>query len=79
MRIELESTRMELTKQEVIIMRKDDPKYIEAVIKQLPSLDDPRERRIIEVMKEKLGCREIKVGIDNCRIKFLGTKSLTMR
>lgn len=33
---------------------KNDPKYIDATIRQLPSLDDPRERRIIEVMKDKI-------------------------
>lgn len=55
MKAELDQTKMEQTKNEnVIFMRKDDPRYIEATIKQLPTLDDPLERRIIVVMKEKI-------------------------
>ncbi len=35
-------------------MHKDNPTYIAATIKQLPTLDDPRETRIISVMRQKL-------------------------
>lgn len=52
MRAEFEHDDMESNKDN--LMRKDDPGYVEATIRQLPSLDDPRERRIIEVLKEKL-------------------------
>lgn len=45
---------MEQPQNENPIMNKNDPRYIEATIKQLPSLDDPRERRIIDVMREKI-------------------------
>lgn len=35
-------------------LTKDDPRYIQATIDQLPGLGDSRERRIIEVMKEEI-------------------------
>ncbi len=52
MRAEFEHDDMESNKDN--LMRKDDPRYVEATIRQLPSLDDPRERRIIDVLKKKL-------------------------
>lgn len=52
MKAEFEHDDMESNKDN--LMRKDDLRYVEATISQLPSLDDPRERRIIEVLREKL-------------------------
>lgn len=54
MKERLTCPKMEQTKNEPSYMKKSDPLYIDATIRQLPSLDDPRERRIIDVMKEKL-------------------------
>lgn len=68
MRIELGQTMMEQA-HDGIAMRKDDPKYVRAVIDQWPKPDDPKEIRIVdEIRKEFFSTEWARDTFDQARV-----------